>query len=69
MQVISIVVETASALRRNIFILIKRNTIKFWAEGGSTFTGGVRLNGASGNYSILLGNDVAGGESNAGQIG
>jgi len=44
-------------------------SIKFWAEGGSTFTGAVRLNGASGNYGIFLGNDVAGKEPNAGRIG
>jgi hypothetical protein len=44
-------------------------SIKFWAEGGSIFTGAVRLNGASGNYGIFLGNDVIGKEANAGRIG
>ena len=44
-------------------------SIKFWAEGGSTFTGALRLNGASGNNGIFLGNDVAGKEPNAGRIG
>jgi hypothetical protein len=44
-------------------------SIKFWAEGGSTFTGAVRINGASGNYGIFLGNDVVGKEPNAGRIG
>jgi hypothetical protein len=44
-------------------------SIKFWAEGGSTFTGALRLNGASGSYGIFLGNDVVGKEPNAGRIG
>lgn len=48
---------------------ITNRSIKFWAEGGSTFTGAVRINGASGNYGIFLGNDVAGKEPNAGRIG
>jgi hypothetical protein len=43
--------------------------IKFWAEGGSTFTGPVRIAGSGGASGIYLGQDVPGKETNAGRIG
>lgn len=43
--------------------------IRFWAEGGSTFTGAVRLTGSAGTTGIYLGQDVVGKEANAGRIG
>jgi hypothetical protein len=48
---------------------ISNRAIKFWAEGGSTFTGAVRVSGAGGTTGIYLGQDVTGKESNAGRIG
>lgn len=43
--------------------------IKFWAEGGSTFTGSVRMAGSGGTTGLYLGQDVVGKEANAGRIG
>lgn len=48
---------------------VANRAIKFWAEGGSTFTGAVRLTGSAGTTGIYLGQDVVGKEANAGRIG
>jgi hypothetical protein len=44
-------------------------SIKFWAEGGSTFAGSIRLEGSGSSSGLFLGVGVIGKETNAGRIG
>lgn len=44
-------------------------SIKFWAEGGSTFAGNIRLEGSGSSSGLFLGVGVIGKETNAGRIG